>query len=162
MKLSSHGLWDSSKNISLPAANEEEVFKNLNLDYREPRDEPETVRTAGKKKNLNFISSHPYIKQNLYVHHVPSVFTARLMSFLPSHVPPIQRGYSAPSWPMFPSVWFRHVSKARDVMVMVNGVRCNASQRLQQQATSGRRFRKSTCYGGVPRDKRAESKKTDF
>lgn len=55
------------------------------------------------------------------------------MSFLPSHVPPIQRGYSAPSWPMFPSVWFRHVSKARDVMVMVNGVRCNASQRLQSR-----------------------------
>lgn len=24
------------QNISLPAANEEEVFKNLNLDYREP------------------------------------------------------------------------------------------------------------------------------
>lgn len=36
MKLTSHGLYDLTKNISIPAKSEKEVFENLKLEYRDP------------------------------------------------------------------------------------------------------------------------------
>ncbi|XP_050397190.1 DNA-directed DNA/RNA polymerase mu [Patella vulgata] len=38
MKLTSHGLYDLSKNVTVPASSEKEVFENLNLTFREPSD----------------------------------------------------------------------------------------------------------------------------
>ncbi|XP_069989078.1 DNA-directed DNA/RNA polymerase mu isoform X2 [Penaeus vannamei] len=38
MLLNSHGLWNRADNVLLPAKNEEEVFQNLGLSYKEPCD----------------------------------------------------------------------------------------------------------------------------